>query len=91
MSRRTPSRFSLLAVQSVVCGVIVLLALLLRLIGGTQWELLRTQWRQMMFENAVAQWFDEEYDEIAGEAVSVSVPPPSLLCGEVYYAGVALV
>ena len=72
MARRTPSRFSLLAIQSVVCGVILLLALLLRLIGGSQWEQLRETLRERMLENAVTEWLDETE---AGEAVSGQTPP----------------
>ena len=74
MARRTSSRFSLLAVQSVVCGVILLLALLLRLIGGMQWERLRETLRQRMFENTVTEWLDEKEE---GEAASGQMPPPN--------------
>ncbi len=76
MARRTPSRFSLLTVQSIVCGVILLLALLLRLIGGTQWDRLRTALRQQMFKNVVTEWLEEKDEgDIAGEAASELMPP----------------
>ncbi|MBR2406812.1 MAG: M23 family metallopeptidase [Clostridia bacterium] len=80
-SRRTPGRFSLLAVQSIVCGVILLLALLFRLIGGQSWEQLRTVLRQWMLDDGLATLLVQEEEAVGGkdiplgEAVSVTAPP----------------
>lgn len=46
--RRTRSRLSLIAVQSIVCGVLLLLALLFRLLGGVPWQQLRTQFNRWL-------------------------------------------
>lgn len=70
---RTPSRsgrerrkgtaggMQLLAVQSVACVVVVLIALLMRLIGGSAFDQLRQNFNQAMMDNSVintlAAWF----------------------------------
>ncbi len=79
--RRTRSRLSLIAVQSIVCGVILLLALLLRLIGGDTWDQLRTVFQHWMTDDGLAALVEPEpeaaggRDIPVGEAVSVLVPP----------------
>lgn len=77
--RRTRSRLSLLAVQSIVCGVILLLALLLRLVGGNTWDQLRTVFQHWMNDDGLAALVEPEAtggrDIPVGEAVSVLVPP----------------
>ena len=49
------SGWSLLAVQSILCGVVLLIALLFRLIGGEAWMLLRSLFRQQLTEEGLAE------------------------------------
>ncbi len=86
-AKRDRSGFSLLAVQSIVCGVVLLLALLLRLVGGDTWTQLRSLFRQWMTEEGLTQVIAEQLEEeeatqgvggrdiAVGEAVSVLRPP----------------
>ncbi len=45
---------SLLLVQSAVCGVVLLIALIVRLIGGNFYEQLRTTFRDALTDNGIA-------------------------------------
>ena len=67
------SGLSLLAVQSIVCGVVLLLVLLLLLIGGETWEGLRSLFHQWMPDEGITQVIAEHNDEerVGGTALSV--------------------
>lgn len=67
------SGLSLLAVQSIVCGVVLLLVLFLRLIGGETWEELRSLFHQWMTDEGITQVITEHNDEesVVGNALSV--------------------
>ncbi len=56
-------RLSLLAVQSIACGVVLLLALVLRLIGGSTWDRLRTVFRQWLTDGGVAEQWADRWEE----------------------------
>lgn len=56
-------RLSLLAVQSIACGVILLLALVLRLIGGGTWDRLHTVFRQWLTDGGIAEGWAVRLDE----------------------------
>lgn len=62
------SGLSLLAVQSIVCGVVLLIVLLLRLIGGETWTQLRSLFRQWMTEEGLTEVITDQVreDEPAG-------------------------
>lgn len=57
------SRLSLLAVQSIACGVILLLALVLRLIGGETWDQLHAVFRQWLTDGGLADAWVEHLEE----------------------------
>ena len=67
--RRTRSRLSLLAVQSIVCGVILLLVLVIRLIGGNAWESLRSMLQDWMTDEGITAVVTE--DAVGGR----DIPP----------------
>lgn len=77
--RRTRSRVSLLMVQSIVCGVILLLVLILRLIGGETYERLRERFGSALTED---EWTPPtERSAVApsrplGEAIAVNASAP---------------
>ena len=85
MAEQRRNRWSLLAVQSTVCGVILLLVLVLRLIGGDTWNTVRTVAQRWMTDAGIAQqWAETPSDEtvgvggrdiVLGQAVSVWIPP----------------
>ncbi len=54
---------SLLAVQSIVCGVVLLIALLLRLIGGGIWEGMRSLFRKHITDDSITQTITEQTAE----------------------------
>ncbi len=63
------SDFSLLMVQGVICGVVLLLVLLLRLMGGKAWSQLRTLFRQWITDDG---WVQTITERLAEENVSAS-------------------
>lgn len=80
------SGLSLLAVQSIVCGVVLLIVLLLRLIGGETWTQLSSLFRQWMTDEGLTQVVTEqessetpsgtgERDLAVSDAVSVKQLP----------------
>lgn len=62
------SGLSLLAVQSIVCGVVLLIVLLLRLIGGETWTQLRSLFQQWMTDEGLTEVIAEQVgrDEPSG-------------------------
>lgn len=61
------SRLSLLAVQSIVCGVILLLVLIFRLIGGDTWRSLCTMVERWMTDDGLVHIATEQRDAEGGE------------------------
>lgn len=57
------SGLSLLAVQSIVCGVVLLVVLLLRLIGGETWMQLRSLFQQWMTEEGLTEVITDQVRE----------------------------
>ncbi len=47
-------RWSLLAVQGVLCGVILLVVLLWRLVGGSSYDVLRSTFRALLTDDGLA-------------------------------------
>ncbi len=78
---REHAGLSLLAVQSTVCGVVLLIALLLRLAGGETWDQLRELLHRHMTADGIGEMVSEQLSEdgvggrdvTIGGAVSVSV------------------
>ena len=68
-----PRRWSVLAVQSIACVVILLMAFLLKLAGGSAYEELKQEFRHALADNqlmaTLAGWFDGSSDgENSGES-----------------------
>ena len=88
--RRTRSRVSLLMVQSIVCGVILLLVLILRLIGGETYGRMREQFRRYLTEDTrlpSSEASVETPSRPLGEAIAVNASAPAfcspLECGTI--------
>lgn len=92
----TPRRrhFSVLAIQSIACGVVVLLALLLRVAGGEAYESLQTRFRQALVRNewvtALAVLWDgnplekvDDFEEITGKENAFTALDSAPLVGSV--------
>ena len=80
MSHRTRSRVSLMLVQSIVCGVILLLVLILRLVGGETYGRLKDRFRDFLTEDEWAPPTETSAvlpSRPLGEAVAVNVSLPS--------------
>ena len=65
------SGLSLLAVQSIVCGVVLLLVLLLRLIGGETWEGLRSLFHRWMTDEGITRVMTEHTEDTTAEESTV--------------------
>lgn len=86
--RNNRAGLSLLAVQSIACGVVLLLALLLRLIGGTAWSGLRSLLHGWLTDDGLAQVIAENVETDSGgvdgrdvgmsETAGVYCPPNSI-------------
>lgn len=78
--RRTRSRVSLIMVQSIVCGVILLLVLILRLIGGETYGRIRERFRDILTEDEWTPPLEESAvspSRPLGEAIAVKVSAPA--------------
>ena len=70
--KKRPRHISVFAVQSVACGVIVLMVLLLKVAGGSAYESLQTRFRQALVRNewvsALAQlWDGNPLEQVASD------------------------
>ncbi len=66
-------RRSLLAVQSAVCGVILLVVLLLRLVGGTGWQTCRRTIQEWMTDIGWVSSWGETADDTKPSSQPLSV------------------
>ena len=75
--RASPAGWQLLLVQSISCAVVLLIALLLRVAGGSAFEQLREKFNQSIMDNTfastIAAFFDKE--ETAGDPSSSTGDP----------------
>ena len=74
--RASPAGWQLLLVQSISCAVVLLIALLLRVAGGSAFEQLREKFNQSIMDNTfastIAGLFDKAGEEAGGESSSSS-------------------
>ncbi len=75
--KKTPVTFSLTLVQCVACAVILLLALVLRLIGGKPFDTLRSLFEQAITDTTVIQTVTEYFSPAVG-GTNLSVDEPSI-------------
>lgn len=64
-NKSSPKRMTLLAVQSIVCGIVLLLALVLRLLGGTVYDKTRELLYDALIDSGVMEtvsvWLSEKH------------------------------
>lgn len=73
--QKTPVTFSLTMVQCIACAVVLLLALVLRLIGGKTFETLRSLFKQAVTDTTVTQTVaDYLSPAVGGENLSLDTP-----------------
>ncbi len=75
--KKTPVTFSLTIVQCIACAVIVLLALILRLIGGKPFETFRILFKQAVTDTTVTQTVSEPLSSAVG-GTNLDVDEPSI-------------
>ncbi len=74
---KTPVTFSLTMVQCIACMVLLLLALILRLIGGSFFDVLRSLFQQAITDTAVTQTVTESLTVAVG-GTNLSIDEPSI-------------
>ncbi len=78
---KPPHRLSVVGVQSLACGVLLLLALLLRLAGGDAYEQLRRQFQERLVSNDLLSVLAPLWEDAGQREDESSEPAPSPVAG----------